>query len=82
MAKGKARASGWTPILTGRGQHGPAANRRQVWPRSDRGRPARGASPRRTASRTCATTCTRSTSATYIWRCCRPMTTAPCPALS
>jgi hypothetical protein len=26
----KASASGWTPILTGRGQHGPAANRRQV----------------------------------------------------
>jgi hypothetical protein len=26
----KASASGWTPILTGRGQHGRAADRRQV----------------------------------------------------
>jgi hypothetical protein len=26
----RASASGWTPILTGRGQHGRAADRRQV----------------------------------------------------
>jgi hypothetical protein len=26
----RASASGWTPILTGRDQHGPAANRRQA----------------------------------------------------
>jgi hypothetical protein len=26
----RASAYGWTPIQTGRGQHGPAANRRQV----------------------------------------------------
>ena len=26
----RASASCWTPILTGRGQHGPAADRRQV----------------------------------------------------
>ena len=26
----RATASGWTPILTGRGQHGRAADRRQV----------------------------------------------------
>src|SRR5437660_1315179 len=43
---------------------------------------AQCASPHRAASRTCATTSTRPTSATYIWRCRRPMTTAPCPALS
>ena len=64
---------------------------RSAWPRRGQtpgmtaagSRPSRtGASPHRTASRTCATTSTRPTSATYIWRCRRPMTTAPCPALS